>query len=563
MKKKILKNMSIVVVLSMILTFALMLFLLYRESHQHMETVVKTEAGYVKLAVEEVGEDFLDDQAADVSPSRLTLIDEDGNVLYDSAQNPREMENHKTRPEVKAALSKGSGKDTRLSATLGEETFYYALRLKNGKIIRIARTTTSVFFTVKDCIVPLSLIFIAVLVVAAVLTKHQTDNLVAPLNALDLENPLENEVYEEISPLLTRISQQNYQLDRQMDVLQEKQREYETITDNMKDGLVVTDRSVILSINKKAQEVFHMKKEECIHKNILALGRNLDLKQCLELALKGQSNDRTVELEGKNYQLIGNPVCVDKEIRGAVIFLLDVTEKEQSERMRREFTANVSHELKTPLMSISGYAELIMNNMVKPENITEFASRIYHEANRLSNLVSDIIKLSKLDEKQGGKMEIEEDVNLWTLSSEAVWQLQHKASQRNIKVKMEGQPVKITGNRQILNEMIYNILENAIKYNVDDGTVTLSIREAPGEVTFMVEDTGIGIPAAERERIFERFYRVDKSRSREIEGTGLGLSIVKHAVSLHHGKVEVESVIGQGTRMIVTLPQVKKPVLPS
>lgn len=552
MKKKILKSMTVLVVISILLTFAMMVFLLYDQSHKQMEITVENEAGYVKQALEDTGETYLTDRVANISASRITLIDTDGTVLYDSAEDAGAMENHKDRPEIEKAVKTGSGKDIRLSATLGEETFYYALCLANGQVVRVARTTDSVFATIKDCIVPLILIFIVVIVIAVLLTKRQTEHLVAPLNSLDLENPLENDIYEEMSPLLTRINQQNQQIAKQVVTLREKQDEYDAITENMKDGLVVTDKSAILSINKKALELFHIEKEECIHKNILTLSRNQDLKRCLDLALKGQANDRVVELDGRNYQLLGNPVRVDGKIRGAVIFLLDVTEKSQSEKMRREFSANVSHELKTPLMSISGYAELMMNNMVKPENMQEFAGRIYQEATRLSTLVSDIIKLSKLDEQQESIPT--EEVDLWAMATDVSWQLQQMAYEKNIHIKVEGEPVKLQGNSQVLREMIYNLCENAVKYNKDDGKVILGVRSGDQRAIITVEDTGIGIPSAEQERIFERFYRVDKSRSQEIQGTGLGLSIVKHSVLLHHGKIKLDSVVGQGTKITVTIP---------
>lgn len=552
MKKKILKSMIVLVVISILLTFSMMIFLLYDQSHKQMEITVENEAGYVKQALEDTGEGYLTDRVANISASRITFIDTDGTVLYDSAEDIGELGNHKDRPEIEEAVAVGSGKATRLSATLGEETFYYALRLDNGQIVRVARTTDSVFTTIKDCIVPLVLIFIIVIVIAVLLTKGQIEHLVAPLNSLDLEHPLENDIYEEMSPLLTRINQQNQQIARQVVTLREKQDEYDTITENMKDGLVVTDKSAILSINKKALELFHIKKEECVHKNILTLSRNQDLKRCLDLALEGRSNDRVVELEGRNYQLLGNPVRVDGKIRGAVIFLLDVTEKSQSEKMRREFSANVSHELKTPLMSISGYAELMMNNMVKADNMQEFASRIYQEATRLSVLVSDIIKLSKLDEQQES-IPVEE-VDLWAMAADVSWQLQQMAGEKNIRIKVEGELVKLQGNSQVLGEMIYNLCENAVKYNNPGGKVILGVRRGDKDAIITVEDTGIGIPAAEQERIFERFYRVDKSRSQEIQGTGLGLSIVKHSVLLHHGEIKLNSVVGKGTKITVTLP---------
>lgn len=553
MKKKILKNMTILIAISMLVMFGLMIILIDQQSRQNMQEMVQTEAGYVKLAVEDSGPLYLSEQTANVSPSRLTLIQADGAVLYDSAEPAGKMENHRERPEVEDALEKGVGKSTRLSSTMGEVTYYYALKLSNGNVLRVARTTESVFITIRNSLFPLFLVFVCVLAIAVLLTRRQTENLVKPLNGLDLEHPLENDVYEEISPLLTRINQQNHQIAQQLETLKEKQDEYDTITENMQDGLIVTDKTEILSINKKALQLFHIKKKECLHKNILNFSRNEDLKSCLDLALQGQSNNRVVEMEGGNYQFLGNPVHVDNEIRGAVIFILDVTQKVQNEKMRREFTGNVSHELKTPLMSISGYAELIMNNMVSAERIPEFAGRIHQEANRLSTLVADILKLSRLDEQED-QLPMEEEVDLWMIANDVGRRLQQKAEERNISVKIKGESVKIRGNRQILNEIVYNLADNAIKYNVEDGKVRIQICRKDTHAEIEVKDSGRGIPAADKERIFERFYRVDKSRSQKTEGTGLGLSIVKHGVALHGGEIKVDSALGKGTKIKVLFP---------
>lgn len=553
MKKKILKNMTILIAISMLVMFGLMIILIDQQSRQNMQEMVQTEAGYVKLAVEDSGPLYLSEQTANVSPSRLTLIQADGAVLYDSAEPAGKMENHRERPEVEDALEKGVGKSTRLSSTMGEVTYYYALKLSNGNVLRVARTTESVFITIRNSLFPLFLVFVCVLAIAVLLTRRQTENLVKPLNGLDLEHPLENDVYEEISPLLTRINQQNHQIAQQLETLKEKQDEYDTITENMQDGLIVTDKTEILSINKKALQLFHIKKKECLHKNILNFSRNEDLKSCLDLALQGQSNNRVVEMEGGNYQFLGNPVHVDNEIRGAVIFILDVTQKVQNEKMRREFTGNVSHELKTPLMSISGYAELIMNNMVSAERIPEFAGRIHQEANRLSTLVADILKLSRLDEQED-QLPMEEEIDLWMIANDVGRRLQQKAEERNISVKIKGESVKIRGNRQILNEIVYNLADNAIKYNVEDGKVRIQICRKDTHAEIEVKDSGRGIPAADKERIFERFYRVDKSRSQKTEGTGLGLSIVKHGVALHGGEIKVDSALGKGTKIKVLFP---------
>lgn len=553
MKKRILKNSAVLMLISILLTFVLMMFLLYNQTHQRMQEKIATEAQYIRYGLKTYGIEYLSEENAGIGVSRVTLIDTKGNVLYDSMGDTSVMENHNDRPEVSEAEKEGAGTSTRLSSTLGEETFYYALRLENGDILRVSQTTESVFSTLKSCIPPLFGIFFIVLLIAGILVQRQTERLVRPLNTLDLEQPLENEVYEELSPLLGRIHHQNQVIEYQIAELTEKQEEYEAITENMQDGLIVTDRSVILSINKKALELFQITKAECLHKNIMTLSRKPELKKCLEQALAGSPSNYTVQKSGRYYQILGNPVYMEGKVNGAVMFLLDVTDKTEGEKMRREFTANVSHELKTPLMSISGYAELIMNHMVQPEKLDEFAGRIFQEANRLGTLVADIIKLSKLDE-QDGQAQLDEQVDLRSLAMQVQWQLQQKAAAKNVSLKIEGSEGKIMGNSQILTEIFTNLVDNAIKYNRENGSVFIRILPAGNHVCVEVEDTGIGIPNAERDRIFERFYRVDKSHSQEVEGTGLGLSIVKHGVLLHHGSVSIDSEMGRGSKITVCLP---------
>lgn len=408
------------------------------------------------------------------------------------------------------------------------------------------------FNHIKNSIVPLGLIFMVLIVPAILLAKKQTEHLVNPINKLNLEQPLENDVYEELSPLLHRIDKQNAQITEQMQELKSRGEEYLAITENMKDGLIVTNRSVILSINRCAANLFHLKKEECLQKNILVLGRNLTIKDCLERALEGQSNHVMVTLNGRSYQVLGNPVRVDGLVQGAVLFLLDMTEKEETERIRREFTANVSHELKTPLMSIMGYAELLMNHMVKPQDQDEFSGRIYKEAKRLSTLVEDIIKLSRLDE--GQVEDYHEKVEMWSLVKDVRDHLSEQRKSMNLQFSLEGEPVTVEGNTRLLYEIFYNLCDNAMKYNRSGGEVIVHMNRKGSEAEIMVEDTGIGIPKEEQERIFERFYRVDKSRSRQVNGTGLGLSIVKHGVQLNKGRIRVESEPGKGTRIYVMLP---------
>ena len=353
-----------------------------------------------------------------------------------------------------------------------------------------------------------------------------------------------------MSPLLGRIHQQQKQIQQQMEELRHNQEEYLAITEYMKDGLIVTNQSVVLSINRSAQNLFDVTAEECINHNIVTVSRNEQLKEALDHALEGSSEERMLELDGRVYQLLANPVRVDNVVSGAVILVLDVTEKQKAEVMRREFSANVSHELKTPLMSISGYAEIIENNMVKPEDIPKFAGRIHSEASRLSSLVEDIIKLSRLDENdQSIPME---EVDLMQICRDVEGHLSIRAKEQQVKMTLRGESCRIKGARQVLYEMIYNLCDNAIKYNKKDGEVEVTVsRGRNGRAIVAVADTGIGIAKEDQERIFERFYRVDKSHSRETGGTGLGLSIVKHGAILHDAKIKIESTLGTGTKIIL------------
>ncbi|MGI6071031.1 MAG: ATP-binding protein [Blautia sp.] len=552
MREKILKSMTAFIAASILLTFLFLMGLMYRQADEQMRESVQNESGYICQAIERAGTAYLDDTVGNLTSSRITLISSGGEILYDSVKDAEAMENHKDRPEFIQAAKEGVGESTRLSATLGRTTYYYAVRLDGGDILRVAKTTNSVFMTIRDSIVPLGLIFVILTIPAILLAKKQTERLVQPVNQLNLEQPLENDVYEELSPLLHRINKQNEQIAAQMQELKNREEEYQAITENMKDGLVVTNRSVILSINRCAANLFHLTKDECLQQNILVLGRSLMIKECLERALEGVSNHRMVTLDGRSYQVLGNPVRVDGIVEGAVLFLLDMTEKEETERIRREFSANVSHELKTPLMSIMGYAELMMNHLVKPQDQDEFAGRIYKEAKRLSTLVEDIIKLSRLDE--GQVQDFHEKVDMWSVAKDVREHLSEQAHAQKLHFSLEGEPFIMEGNTRILYEILYNLCDNAMKYNHPDGEVTVHLNQKDGEAVIMVEDTGSGIPKEEQERIFERFYRVDKSRSRQVNGTGLGLSIVKHGVQLHNGRIQLESAPGEGTKISVYFP---------
>lgn len=550
MRRKIFKNVSFLVSVSVILAFLLIELVTYNQFFDEMKETVRDEAQYVQISVNQMGGSYLTREVANVTATRITLIDENGEVTYDSAKKTEEMENHGDRPEVQDALETGRGEITRMSNTLGEVTYYYAIRLENGQVLRMAHTVDSVFKTMMSGFTLIVLIIVGVIVLNIYVTGRFTKKLVEPINELDLEHPLENEVYEELSPLLRRIHKQNGLIKSQVEELRTSHQEYLAITDNMKDGLIVTNKNVILSINKAAQKIYRVQAESCAGKNLLEMSRQEDLKQVWDDARNGKATEKLFEQGGRTYNLVGNPVVIDGTTEGAVILVLDVTEKEQAEKLRREFSANVSHELKTPLMSISGYAELIQNRMVKPEDIPEFAGRIRSEAGRLTSLVEDIIRLSKLDELADTAVELE-TVDLYNVTKDVCACLDFQAKKRNITVHLQGENAEIRGVRQVIYEMIYNLCDNAVKYNRENGTVSIQVKKDAAGILWTVTDTGIGISPEDQERIFERFYRVDKSHSRETEGTGLGLSIVKHGAMMHRAKIKVESKVGEGTTISI------------
>lgn len=440
MKQRILNHTSVMIILTVILTFVAASFIMYDKFNATMKTGVRDEAEYVKVGLEEAGETYLNDKVGNATDTRITLTDEKGNVLYDSEADATRLPNHSDRPEFVQAMEDGQGESVRYSETLAQQTFYYAVKLSDGKILRLAKTTDSVFHTLMTSFTLLGLLMVLIILVEFGLAQQQTKRLIEPINNLDLEHPLDNVCYEELRPLLVRVDQQNKQIASQLEELK------------------------------------------------------------------------------------------------------------KTEAVRREFSANVSHELKTPLMSISGYAELMMNGMVRPENIADFSGRIYKEANRLGNLVADIIQLSRLDEQQDGVVAME-SVALDELAEDVVNNLREHAKKKEIALEYYGEPATIQGVRHVLYEMLYNIADNAVRYTNPGGRIRIFVGKRGERTYYRVEDNGIGIPKSEQKRIFERFYRVDKSHSRQTGGTGLGLSIVKHGATLHHAKINVDSDLGKGTKM--------------
>lgn len=499
--------------------------------------------------VENEGSAYFD--GLEIENYRITWIGTDGSVLYDSASDANGMENHFQREEVKEALAEGYGTSSRYSPTLMQRYLYSAKRLSDGTVLRLSVAHNSLLLLTFGMIQPITVIFFLAVILSAVLASRLSKNIVKPFNSLDLDKPLDNDGYDELSPILRRIDAQQREIKRQSDALKRRKTEFDVMTSSMPEGIVLLDKKgEILSINRAAIRLFQTD-ADCVGRDIVTVCRNISLHEVLERAKDGKSAEASAEFGGRSYQLNANPVITEGEMRGTVLLMLDITEKEQAEQMRREFTANVSHELKTPLHTISGSAELIANGMVKQADIPNFAAKIYDEAQRMICLVEDIIRLSHLDE--GAQDMTWQSVELLSLARSAADAVSDAAERAGVSVSLDGESVTVWGVSQLLESVIFNICDNAVKYNRPGGSVHVTVRPDGGRAVIRVSDTGIGISEEERERVFERFYRVDKSRSREIGGTGLGLSIVKHAVRLHGGEISLHSVPNEGTEITVTL----------
>lgn len=551
MTRKIFQSIIAVVISVLLLSLALITGVLYNHFETTMLDQLRTTAQFAEQGVEQEGMAYFDSLHA--QNCRVTWIAADGTVKYDNRSNPKTMENHADRQEVREAMENDSGTSVRRSSTLSEHTMYYAKRLSDGTVLRLSMSQRSVLFLMGGMLSPLVFIFLAACLLAGVLSYRVSKKIVKPLSEIDLKHPEQVETYDELSPFLQRIAAQNREIDARMAEIRKQQQEFSMITENMSEGLFVVDRNYqILSYNKSAMQIFGMDPRQ-EHENLLAVNRSEGFRNAVDSALKGRHTQENLELNGRVYQIIANAVCQPdfaEDMVGAVILVLDVTEKEAQEQYRREFTANVSHELKTPLTSISGIAEIIRNGIVKPEDIPHFAGKIYDESQRLITLIGDIIKLSRLDENQV-PME-RETVDMLEMARDVVQQLSSVARKNGVTLVANGTHGQVQGVRQVLGEMVYNLCENAVKYNRAGGRVWVDVQQVADHVVLRVKDTGIGIPAAEQGRIFERFYRVDKSHSKAVGGTGLGLSIVKHGAALHHATISVSSEPEQGTEITLT-----------
>lgn len=513
---------------------------------------LKDELGLAAVSVEQQGDDFLKRLSPD--RYRITWINTQGNVIYDTRTDAESLENHADRTEIKQALKDGYGESIRYSSTLLEKTIYCAQRLTDGSVLRISVSRATIGVLMLGILQPILIVLIAALVLSGMLAKRLSKRIVEPLNSLDLEHPLDNDSYEELSPLLNRINRQHNQITAQMRELKKRTDQFAQITASMNEGLVLLDnRGCILSINPAAIEIFGAE-PSCVGQDFLSVDRSHDMSVAIQAALKDGHSEIHASRKGLIYQFDISRIAADGETAGVVILAFDITEKETAEQNRREFTANVSHELKTPLQGIIGSAELIENGMVKPEDMSRFVGHIRLEAQRLVTLIGDIIRLSQLDE--GGDMP-RENIDLLSVASAVADDLLLSADGQGISIAVEGSPANVYGVKRLLYEIVYNLCDNAIKYNRQGGSVKISTVSEGGFSSVTVSDTGIGIAPEYQNRIFERFFRVDKSHSKSSGGTGLGLSIVKHAVQYHHGKIELASAPGKGTSITVSFPAIQ------
>ena len=554
MKNKIFRALVALAAMAVLLASLLITFVVSQDFFNETKKELSQEARYISMGLSSGGDDYLNKIAAEnTGDVRVTLIDSDGTVLFDNQAEAKTLENHAMRQEVMEAIANGSGEEERFSDTLDQTTYYYAVRLEDGKILRLARTIDSIYKSVMGMTPFMLGIVIFVAVLASIVARRLTKNLVQPLDDVNLDEPLDNDTYDELAPFLTRIAKQKRQLSKNLAKLRSKQEELTIITNNMNEGMVLLNgHQNVLFINESAAKIFGFDAKDVIGKNILTVDRAQEVQDLLQKVAAAGSGEGLYEKDQRFYQLSGSSVNGS----GSVILIYDVTEKMAAEQMRREFSANVSHELKTPLQSILGYAEIMKNGLVKDEDKQRFLERIHAEAENMIELIQQIMELSRLDENKSVGDFV--DVDLYAMAQNIAARLKYKADKRGIALDVAGSNAVVCGVQSVLSEVVYNLVDNAIKYNKDNGSVSVKVEDGADEVTVSVSDTGIGIGAADRERVFERFYRADKSHNKETGGTGLGLSIVKHGVLYHKGRVDLESELGKGTTITIVLPKKKQ-----
>ena len=551
MTKKIFISILLVSAVVLLACFAITVGVLYSYYTGISESQLKAQTSVISHAVENEGIGYFNDFKE--NGCRVTWINSDGTVIYDSEAQASSLESHADREEFIEALETGFGKSSRYSSTLTEQMLYCAQKLADGTVIRTAYPQSTVFMLFLGMLPPLCIVFIISIALSGLLAYRLSRQIVQPLNAIDLDKPLENETYDELSPLLKRIELQHRQIDRQLNELSRKREEWNAVTESMNEGIVLLSAdNTVLSINKSASLLLDTS-ADCIGQDMLEICRRIDIQSLICQATEGKNAEITAELRGREYQINASPIISDRSVKGTALLFFDVTDKLQAEQMRREFTANVSHELKTPLQVISGTSELMINGLVKNEDIPEFAERIHGESLRMITLVDDIIELSRLDE---GAAEVpKEKVCLMTAAEAVAERLAVSAQHKDVSVSVAGDKAVINGIPALITELIYNLCDNAIKYTLPGGRADIVIKDENNEAVLTVSDTGVGIPEDAQSRVFERFFRVDKSRSKEIGGTGLGLSIVKHIAEIHNARIYLKSKPGKGTSITVVFPK--------
>lgn len=546
MTKKIFRSIIFGSVITLLVSFVFIMGILYEYFNNQLLSELRNEATLAELGVEEYGVDYLENIDLE---NRVTWIDKDGTVLYDTTVDAAKLENHSDREEFKEAVENGSGSSQRYSDTLAEKIVYYALKLDDGTVIRISSEQYSAWALIASMLDPLIFVFVIIVIISILLANLLSKKIVKPLNEMNIENPDIDANYPEVMPLVKKIRNQHVLIERQMTELKKNEEEFRAITSNMQEGFIIIDtKTLVLSFNNGIEKLFDVHDIK-IGDSVFTINRSEVFREVVEGSLVGKRGEGQLKYNEKIYQLYANPVFEDGNVRGSVLLIVDVTEKEKREELRREFTSNVSHELKTPLTSIFGISEIIMNGIVKPDDVPKFAKDIHNESGRLITLVNDIIKLSKLDE--GAGFGDKQPVDIFKMAQDTITRLDSMAQERNITVKLTGEKTVMESIPAVADEIIHNVIENAIKYNKENGSVDVFAGKENGRITFRVKDTGIGIPDADINRVFERFYRVDKSHSRKIGGTGLGLSIVKHGVSFLGGELSIKSKVNEGTTITI------------
>ncbi|HGD0398239.1 TPA: ATP-binding protein [Streptococcus agalactiae] len=531
-----------------LVTILMIMGFLYNYFNHIQREQLRTQTTLASQGISFEGKDYFENLKT--SNVRITWVDNKGQVLYDTQSDAKHMKNHANRQEIKEAIKSGYGESTRWSAILTEKSIYAAQRLNNGTIVRLSVAQQTIFYLLLGMMSPLAIIILLAIILSVLIARYIAKKVSEPLNNIDLDHPLSNDSYEEITPLLRRLDSHQAKIQHQKLLLQKRQKEFDTIISKIKEGMILLDdQARIVSINAEALKLFQIN-DDWHGRFMMEVSRDLTLKDLIDQGLKGKKKEANIGIENNHYRVLVRPTTDNNRVTGLVVLLFDVTDQLQMEQLQREFTANVSHELKTPLHVISGYSELLANQMVPNEEVPQFAAKIHKESERLVKLVEDIINLSHLDEQE--KLP-QETVNLYDLTQKVLEGLQAKADKKHIQINFNGEEAILRGNPVLLNSLVYNLCDNALTYNHEKGQVNVTLKNSPDTITLEVSDTGLGIAEKDKKRIFERFYRVDKSRSKIVGGTGLGLSIVKSALDFHNGSIKVDSHLGQGTTMTVLL----------